>query len=308
MAITTLSGTNKYLIQKQLAKLVGGFSEKFGALSVSKIDCEEVDYQQITEEIHGVSLLTPQRMVVLKSPSKNKQLPEDFDTVLANIPDSTELIIVEHAIDKRSKMHKTLKAKTEFIEYSDIAGSPLVDWVMQTALAYQAKINYAAARYLVERVGTNQQTLDNELAKLASYALEITKDSIDQLTEPTSTATIFNLLDHAFSGNSKKALEIYTIQRSQKVDPSKILSMLGWQLHILAIIKTSADKTSDAIAKDAKLSPFVVQKSMLIAKKISMARLKELISDLVEVDYKIKSTKVNADSILQNFLMDLGKK
>ncbi len=69
------------------------------------------------------------------------------------------------------------------------------------------------AKYLVMRVGANQQTLSNELAKLLSYDKAITRQTIDLLTEQTPQSTIFELLDAAFAGNSKKAMELYAEQR-----------------------------------------------------------------------------------------------
>ena len=104
------------------------------------------------------------------------------------------------------------------------------------------------ARYLVERVGTNQQLLANEIEKLALYDKDISKESIDLLTEETPQSTIFELLEAAFAGNHRKVQTLYAEQRAMKVEPPQIIALLAWQLHILAIIKTAGDRTPETIA------------------------------------------------------------
>ena len=295
------------MIQKELVKLSKEFIDKFGELSLIKIDCEDTEYNQIIEEIQGVSMFTPQKMVVLKSPSKNKQLSEEIESLVENTPQSTQLIVVEPVIDKRSKVYKTLKARTDYKEFSELNGFLLVDWLAQTAKSHGANITKNNAQHLIERVGTNQNLLENEIEKLSDYNQEISKDSIDLLTEATPDGTVFNLLDAALKGQTKKAFEIYNQQRAQKVDPSKILSMLAWQLHILAIIKTAGDRSDSDIAKEAKINPFVVQKSRQNTKDIDITRLKKLINELAEIDYKIKNSKINADQAVQNYLLALNR-
>jgi DNA polymerase-3 subunit delta len=164
----------------------------------------------------------------------------------------------------------------------------------------------ADAQYLAERVGLNQQLLANELEKLLLYDVQISRQTIDLLTEPAPQSTIFQLLEAAFAGNRRRAMELYREQRALKVEPPQIIAMLAWQLHVLALIKTAGQRSSDAIASEAKLSPYVVRKSQGIADNLTGSELKVLVQDLLEIDVRSKRSALDADEALQNYLLKLA--
>jgi DNA polymerase-3 subunit delta len=158
----------------------------------------------------------------------------------------------------------------------------------------------------VERVGSSQQLLGGELEKLILYNPQITRETIELLTDATPQSTIFQLLEAAFAGNTKQALQLYSEQRALNVEPAQIIAMLAWQLHVLAIIKTAGDRSPDTIAKEARLNPFVVKKSQNIARKLSLPELKELIGDLLRIDVQSKRTSIDADEALQHYLLRMA--
>ena len=158
----------------------------------------------------------------------------------------------------------------------------------------------------MERVGANQQLLSNELDKLLLYDANISRRTIDVLTDPTPQSTIFQLLEAAFAGNSKRALQLYAEQRALKVEPVQIIAMLTWQLHVLAIIKTAGDRSIDVIAQEAKLNPFVVRKSQAIAQSLTLTELKKLVTDLLKIDTASKRTNLDPDEALQHYLLALA--
>jgi DNA polymerase III delta subunit len=162
------------------------------------------------------------------------------------------------------------------------------------------------ARYLVDRVGADQQLLTGEIEKLSLFDPHVSRRTIDSLTEPAPQSTIFQLLEAAFAGRSKQALALYGEQRALKVEPPQIVAMLSWMLHVLAIIKTAGSRTPDQIAKEAKISPFVVRKSQAIARQLTLAELKRLIADLSAIDIKTKRTSIDADEALQHYLLKLS--
>src|SRR5690606_24141563 len=120
--------------------------------------------------------------------------------------------------------------------------------------------------------------------KLVLFDPHISRESIGLLTEPLPQSTMFQLLDAAFAGDNKRALELYDEQRAQKVEPQAILGMIAWQLHVLALVKTAEQQGITDIAKEAKLSPFVVQKSRGITRRLSLAKLKDLLNRAHKLD------------------------
>ena len=303
--ITTLTGSNSFLLNAELKKLIKLFIFEHSDMGVERFDGEEVEYDRIREALESLPFLANRKLIVLRAPSANKEFVEKAERLLSEIPEITDVIIHEPRLDKRSVYYKFLKKNTEYKEFNEPDEYGLSKWLGEQSKSLGGSISQPDARYLVERVGTNQQLLDNELKKLLAYDLKVTKQSIDLLTEPTLRSTVFQLLDAAFTGNAKLMLKLYMEQRASKVEPQQIISMLAWQLHILAVIKASGERSDDQIAGDAKINPFVVRKSRQIARSITTAKLKSLIHKLAQLDMQMKTTSIDADDAVQAYLLDI---
>jgi DNA polymerase III delta subunit len=305
MMVITLTGNNSYGLQTELTRLTNEFVANNSQLGLLRLDGEEVEINQIDEALTNVSLFSPNKLVILRSPSKNKQFSDQVEQILENISEGSDVILVEPQLDKRLSYYKTLKKNTDLRDYPELDAQKLIQWAVAYATASGGQLSQADARYLVERVGVIQQLIERELDKLITYQAEISRSTIDALTEPTPQTTVFQLMEAAFAGRSARALGLYKEQRDQKVEPPQILAMLSWQLQVLAIIKTARQLSIDQVARDAKLSPYVLRKSQAIAKKLSMADLKQLIADLLDIDMKSKQTNLDIDGALQAYLLKL---
>lgn len=304
--IITLAGENSFGLQQELDKLVGMFVKQHGDLALERQDGEEAEFSRLQEAVTGLPFLADKKLVVLRAPSTNKQFAERAEQLFSDLPETNDIILVEPKLDKRTAYYKFLKSHTDFREFTELDQHGLAQWLAKTAGQRGGSLSSADARYLVERVGTNQQLLSNELEKLLLYSPKIDRRTIDLLTEPTPQSTIFQLLETAFAGNQKKALLLYAEQRAQKVEPAQIVAMLAWQLHVLAIVKAAGDRSADTIAREAKLNPFVVRKSQGIARDLTPNELKSLISDLLKIDVAMKRTSIDADEALQHYLLKLA--
>ncbi len=305
--IRTLSGENSYGLQRELRAIADAFVDEHGDLALERIDGQEVSFDRIREAITSLPFLASKKMVVLRAPGANKEFVEKFEEVLSDIPETTDLIIVEPKLDKRLSYYKFLKKQTDFHDFTPMDADSLSRWLIDEAKHAGGSISASDAHYLVERVGASQQLVSSDLEKLMIYDKAVTRKTIDLLTEATPQSTIFQLLESAFAGNSRAALELYAEQRALKVEPQQIIAMLAWQLHVLAIIKAAGDRSADVIAKEAKLNPYVVRKSQGIARKITIAELKKLVSDLLNIDARSKRTNLDLDEALQHYLLKLAQ-
>lgn len=305
--VTTLAGVNIFLLKAELDRLVSEFVKTYGDLGLERLDGEDVSYERIMEATQSLPFLASKKMVVLKEGSANKEFTANIEQVLSTVPDSTDLVILEPNLDKRTVYYKALKGKTDFKEFSELDSGGLPNWLVSQAKSWGGSLSLNDARYLVERVGANQQLLNNELDKLLSYSANVNKETINLLTEAAPHSTVFELLDAAFAGNPKRALSLYADQRAQQMEPQYILAMITWQLYILSIVKTAGQRSPDEIAREARLSPFVVRKTQTIASKLALAQVKTLVHDALELDVRLKSETIDADEALQDFLLDISQ-
>jgi DNA polymerase-3 subunit delta len=304
--IKTLSGSNGYLLKAELDRLVGEFLKEHGDLALERLDGEDVDFNRLRESMTSLPFLASKKMVVLRQPSAQKQFAEQLEAILTEVPESTDLVIVEPKLDKRSVYYKTLKNKTEFQEFTEPDESDLAGWLVKSADDLGGKLSAGDARYLVERLGANQQLLASELQKLVHYEPQITRQTIELLTEPTPQSSVFELLDAALAGKIKRALELYDEQRKQKVEPQQIIAMIAWQLHVLAVLAAAGDRTPAEIASEAKISPYTLRKSSPIAKRLGLRRVQAMVADVLDLDISLKRKSIDADEALKNLILRLG--
>jgi DNA polymerase-3 subunit delta len=286
----TLSGHNDYMISNELNRLVSDFTAKYGDMAVEKLYGDEVDYQRIYDSLTGLPFLSTQKMVVIRDPSSNKQFLEKAEYLLNNLPDSTDVIFVESRMDKRSSLYKMLKKQTDYRDFSELDENGLASWLVAQAKVKNGSLSSADARFLVERIGTNQQLLSSELSKVLLYDTNINRKTIELTTEAIPQSTIFDL---------------YTDQRALKVEPQQIISMLVWQFHIIALIKSAKQLSTEQIAKIAKINPYVVSKTAKIASKITLRQLRHMIHDLLELDVRLKSESLDTDDALKLYILSL---
>ena len=90
-----------------------------------------------------------------------------------------------------------------------------------------------------------------------------------------------------------------------KVEPQQILALLGWQLHIMALVKTAGERDPSQIASEAKINPFVVRKIQGIVRNMKLSELKALIHEVFTLDIRLKSESIDADEALQNLIITL---
>jgi DNA polymerase-3 subunit delta len=303
--IITLTGSNFFLLKRRLDELADEFLNKHGELAVEKIDAEETEPQAILDTVQSLPFLASRKLVVVRNGSANKALSGQIEQIIDSAGDTTDLIFYEPSPDKRSSYFKVLKSKTQLEEFNELDTRALAAWLVDEAKNQDGQLSIADANYLVERVGPNQQQLANELNKLITYEPNVTRQNIDLLTVKNPQSRVFDLLDAAFGGDKKRALELYEEQRAQKVEPQAIMAMVAWQLKLLALAKTGQGKTAAQIAKDSGMSPWPIQKAQNLARKIDDKRLAEMVAEALIRAEKRKTTNISLDEALKTYITTL---
>jgi len=303
--VITIFGDNEYLIKTELNKLTSGFKTKHGDLSVETFNSDS-DLNRLSEAVNNIGLFSSDKLVILNELSGLKEFSESFESLLSNVPNSTSVIVVEPKLDKRLSLYKYLSTKTDFRNFSALEPNALNNWMADYVKSLGGSISLADARYLSERAGVNQLKLANEVDKLVLYDKNISRESIDLLTEDSYQNNIFQLIEAAFSGKAKTASKILINLRQQKIEPPQIIATLTWQLNLLAVVKFAEDLNPLQIAKDFKQKPFVINKARQLADQISQAKLKYIIEKLFKIDFNSKNINTDTDESLANFILELS--
>jgi DNA polymerase-3 subunit delta len=303
--IITLTGSNSYAALQRLNGLVAEFVKEYGDLALERIDAEEADAQSILDSLQNLPFLALKKMVVVRNLGQNKQAVEKIEQIIGTAGDDTDLILYDTITDKRTAYFKTLKSKTQLEEFNELDAHSLGRWLIGEAEKRSGELSQSNASYLVERVGTSQSLLSNELDKLLAYNPKITRENIELLTDPLPQSKVFDLLDAVFSGSKGRALELYEEQRAQKVEPQAILAMIAWQLQLLAVTKYADGKSTAAIAKDVGMNPYPVSKAASLAHKLDEDKFKKMVNFAYEIDTKSKTTSLDLDEAIKTYITTL---
>jgi DNA polymerase III delta subunit len=304
--IYVFSGDNTYLRDKEAKEIVSAFIARYGDISVQKFNGDDISIQNLPDLILAQPFLTDKRMVQIRDLSKNKIVYEEFLKLAVNMPDTADVVLVEDRMDSRPKTTATLKDISDFREFANLDGIELTHWLMDTFKKRGSVISNKDANYLIDRVGSSQEVLANEAAKLCLQKTPITTKLIDELTVPSPHSSIFTMLDNIASGNLKGSLRLYEEQKMQGMEPQAILGMITWQLVSLATVATAKGMNPAEIASKSSLSPYVVRKNQNLAKKLTKNKLIKMFDLAIDADTKLKTTSANVDKVIAQLITDLA--
>lgn len=296
-----ITGDNYFAASGRVKALIANFVKEHSDLAVERLDGDESSETAILETTQSLPFLTPAKLVVIQN-ANDKILLEKLAEL--DILDSITVIVLIGKPDKRAKYYRKISKSANF-ETFEQKNINLPSWVIEYAKNNGGQISSSDARYLVERVGANQQLLSNEIDKLVMFNSKISHQSIDELTDLAPHSTIFQLIDATFAGRIKEAEALYKEQRMQKVEPQVIIGMLAWQLHLMALVKAAGNESADSIAREAKLNPFIVQKTKKLVANLTASDIKVIIKKAVELDKAIKTKSIDVDAVILVFLHDI---
>ncbi len=295
--ITWLIGENTFEVREELQTIEAGFSG-----TAEKIDATELTLNQLPDLFMGISLFASERLVVIRDITANSTLWEKLPEWLGRINEDIHVVFVDTKPDKRTSGYKALKAAAnlkEFPAWTDRDTAKAEQWLAARATAHNVKLDRTLTRRIVARVGLDQWRLAGALDTL-SLLDEVTDKSIIELIPPNPTENVFQLLDTALDGNNRGVSETIATLSLQE-DPYAIFGLVTSQVLTLAAV-TYGD-SSDAVAKDFAVHPFVASKLTRHAHKLGKAKVAHIIGLSAQTDAEFKRSKAEPWLLIEKFLL-----
>ena len=305
-------GSDSYLLNEEKEKLIKEKNvDQFNISSYNFLDSEPLE---ILNEMMTISLLGEQRMVIISNPEflkstyKNTMIVEKFLDYFQNENEDTILVILSDSdLDYRIKINAILKEKANIKKLAAIEGADLNTWITSRLSNNGYKIEVSALAELVERTDGDISLINNELEKLMLYQTDknISYNTVKLLVSRNLEDNIFNLLN-AFVENDKKTLfQIYEDFMTLNEDEMRIISAISNKLEEILYTKILINKklNKDEIATYFKVKPGRAYYMMAAAKKISDSTIMSLLERISNLDYEIKSGKIDKKLGLQLFIL-----
>ena len=303
---------DSYLINEEKEKLIKEKNiDQFNVSSYNFLDSEPLE---ILNEMMTVSLLGEQRMVIISNPEflkstyKNNSVVEKFSDYFENENEDTILVICsDFDLDYKVKINSILKSKANIKKIVTIEGADLSSWISSRLSNNGYKIDRSALEELIERTDEDISLINNELEKLMLYQTDknITYNTVKLLVSRNLEDNIFNLLN-AFVANDKKTLfQIYEDFMTLNEDEMRIISAISNKLEEILYTKILLNRrvSKEDIATYFKVKPGRAYYMMEAARKMSDSSIKSLLERITNLDYEIKSGKIDKKLGLQLFIL-----
>ncbi|GIW21524.1 MAG: hypothetical protein KatS3mg068_0531 [Candidatus Sericytochromatia bacterium] len=244
---------------------------------------------------------------------KKNNLPESQELISLlkkGLISEVYLILSCISLDERKNITKTLVSffdkKIFNIPKSWELTKKLTPWLEDYIRKYNKKIEKNAAEELVVATNGDKRRIINEVEKLLLYSNEkniITYDDVKLLVKNTES-NIFNLIDFL----SKKDIHSALIEISNLLlheEGIVILASLQSNLRYIYNLKVLyEDKmTFKEISDKLKKHTYIIEKDFKAWKNYPIEKLRELLNDLVKIELKFKSTKVEPRLEFEKFII-----
>ena len=305
-----LESSDYLSLQNEIANIIKKTSFENAAISI--YDMDETTLEKALEDLDTYSFLTNKKVIIIKSIEGINQ--EEFQKDIKHLyqylenpnPDNL-LFITSKKLNNTLKITKELKKKCTFIQVTmnalDFAKKELKDY----------KLDTGALNLLMEYCKEDITKLQNECLKLKNYKLEektITKEDVKELCIEKlgdSTELTFQFTRTLAEKNKKEALLKYKELLNYNIEPLNIVGLLASQLRIMYQVKILENKgmRNDEIAKTLNEKPFRIQKTKELTRYYTNKELLELMIKLQEIDIRIKTTDIDANSLIELFILNI---
>jgi|GEM_PF-6575530 len=281
------------------AKLAA-WTERFAAQSDAMFDSADLDgsvvaWQDIHQAVQLLPLFGGKRLVVLRDliTQGKKPVHDQLIEFLPRLSDSTVLVLVEYGeVDQRSALLKAIAQSGTLYHFPLPTPGSMAKQLRDLLTHHGLNIEPTATATIMQRVGTDSQSLNHEVEKLRLYAAgqPITKAMVEELVPEHFESRIFQLTDAICEGKEEQAAQLVLAELRYGTAALQIVALLISQVRKLIILADARKRKTkpEEIAALLKVPPFVLSKLRAMAEKRGMDQLVQYYGRLVQADYGLK--------------------
>lgn len=302
--IYVLYGEEKYLIRyykNALIKAIVGDD----TMNYTLFESGSFSTDEFISIADTMPFFADKRLIVLENTKVLSEKNEVLEKYFKNIPDTTYVIIVDDAVDKRLTIYKTISkiAGVYQINYQDEAY--VKRWLAFKFKKNNINVTERAVDMLIGRVGIDMNVLDSESDKLLSY---IDKDYIDiadvrAISSENFDNKVFDMMNAAITGKKSLAMNLYSDLLALKEEPIKILVIIGKQINkYIAAYELYSNGASDDMIRN-KTGVYYFGK---LARSLTKEKLETALERYIEMDYGIKSGNLTDELAVELMIIYLS--
>lgn len=316
-------GAETFLMEEFIAFLISRIiSPEQRDFALGKYDLAETSLEKIIDDAETPPFLVPRKVILAhnanfftaaKDNGKIEHPVEALQRYLLAPADFSTVVFIVHTekLDERKKLVKAMKEKDMIVSFAGMSADELLQWVRRRAEQAGIVLESAAAERLTAMTGGNLQSIAAEVDKIALYVGErgtVGEETILQLVAPTMEQNVFMLIEDIVRFNLHRAFSVFHELLKQKEEPVKIVLLMARQFRIVLLVKELVRQgySHQQIAGQLGLHPYAVKMAAEQGKRLEAPRLQSILSELSDLDYRMKSGKVDKVLGVEMFLLGLA--
>ncbi len=291
-----LYGTEDYLKKLYRDKLKTAILGDGAQMNYSYFEGKGIDTAEVISVANTMPFFSDRRLILIENSGLFKS-QSDLADYMVSIPETTHIVFVESEVDKRNRLYKAVKNVGNISEMNTMDEKNLKLWVATLLDKDNKKISEDTILYLLNKIGSDMENIQNEVEKLICYAYEreiITKEDIDEVCTAQITGKIFLMVDAIGNRQQKKALDLYYDLLALKEKPMSILFLITRQFNILVQVKNllSLGYNNTVISQKTGLMPFTIGKYVSQSKNFTMDILISALKSSADIEEMIKTGRL----------------
>lgn len=302
-----LFGEEEFLKQsykKRLRQAVAGDD----TMNYNYFEGKGLDVQELISLANTMPFFSDRRLILVEDSGCFKAASDELMEALPDIPDTTCMVFVESAVDKRNRLYKKVKELGSAVELKRQSASQLAVWAGRILAQNGRKITSSDMNLFLERTGDDMETIRTELEKLISYTMGqeiVAREDIEAVTTVQVTNKIFDMVAAIVAGKTKIAMDRYEDLLTLKEPPMRILFLIARQFNQILLVKEMMASGNDksAIASKLKIPPFAAAKLMPQARNFTKEQLAGCVEACVETEEAVKTGRLGERLAVELLIM-----
>lgn len=290
--------------------VIGGEDPSF---SMGIHDGSSAPFSDVRDDLDMLSFTGGKRLIVVENAdefiSRHRSYLENY---LAKPSKNGILALPVKSLPSNTKVYKLI-GNAGLVECKSLNNSGAVDWcVGRMNKAHKRLLPKETGTFLVESVGVDLGILDQELAKLAVSIPEtekLTIESIQPFVTRSRIDQIWKIFGMISRGESSQALRLLHQILEQGEEVIKCLGAFSFQLRKIAKAQRliAGGVPMDKALEQSDIFAFARTEAQAQIRHLGPARLKKLLSWLVEIDMGLKGgSSIPPATQLERLLLKLA--
>lgn len=284
----------------------------------------EMKLVELQNECCSVSFFSSEKCVVVKNPpidSFSSEQTKQLNEIINTKPESCLLCFISTSTDintrsssKWANFIKKIDKDGIVVTCLEKSRANVISMIESTVKKRGCSISSSLAGEICDRCLNDMVLINSELEKLCSYALsknsgDITLDAVEALTAQQLDYKAFEIIKHILSKKSDMALKVVNSLFLEQVDAVAINAAVASSFVDIYRVKLMAKhnhSNSELSAEyDYKGKDYKLRNAGYDANKCSLSFVKNAILQLTDADVKLKSSKQDKKSIIEEAIINI---